>query len=194
MQGWLLGREEPRCDPELTALERTQLTDGAWIDLARGWVVGHATLFDELRARAPWREESRKMYDRRVDVPRLVAVLEEGARPPVVEAMRLALERRYATTFPRVSVALYRDGRDSVAWHGDYVARNLPEALVATVSLGAPRTFLVRPTGGGPSRGWKLGCGDLVVMGGTCQRTHQHAVPKVAQAEPRIALMFRPIW
>ena len=193
-QQWLLGRDEPRCDSSFRALEHVALDDGAWLDIARGWLAGHATLFEELRQKVAWREESRRMYDRVVGVPRLVAVLSADERPPVVEAMRAALERRYATAFPRVSVALYRDGGDSVAWHGDYVARTLPEALVATVSVGAPRKFLVRPTGGGRSRAWSIGCGDLVVMGGSCQRTHQHAIPKVARAEPRIALMFRPVW
>jgi len=194
MQGWLLGREPPHCDDSFATLERTWLDDGAWIDLARGWLAGHAALFDELERTVAWREESRRMYDRVVEVPRLVGVLASAERPPVVEAMRVALERRYATGFPRVSVALYRNGSDSVAWHGDYVARTLPEALVATVSVGAARKFLVRPTGGGPSRALSLGCGDLIVMGGTCQRTHQHAIPKVARAQPRIAIMFRPIW
>jgi len=193
-QQWLLGRDEPRCDSSFRGLEHVALDDGAWLDIARGWLAGHATLFEELRQKVAWREESRRMYDRVVGVPRLVAVLSADERPPVVEAMRAALERRYATPFPRVSVALYRDGGDSVAWHGDYVARTLPEALVATVSVGAPRKFLVRPTGGGRSRAWSIGCGDLVVMGGSCQRTHQHAIPKVARAEPRIAIMFRPVW
>ena len=193
-QGWLLGREEPRCDDTFATLERTWLDDESWIERAPGWLEGHATLFERLRAGVTWREESRQMYDRVVDVPRLVAMLPPGERPPVVEEMRRALERRYATAFPRVSAALYRDGRDSVAWHGDYVARTMKEALVATVSVGAARKFLIRPTGGGASRAWSIGCGDLVVMGGGCQRTHQHAIPKAARAQPRIAIMFRPVW
>jgi alkylated DNA repair dioxygenase AlkB len=81
-----------------------------------------------------------------------------------------------------------------VAWHGDYVARRMTEALVATVSVGAPRRFLLRPKGGGPSIALSLGEGDLLVMGGSCQRTWDHCVPKVKRAEPRIAIMFRPIW
>jgi len=193
-QGWLLGRDEPRFDDTFASMERRFLDeDGqAWLDLARGWLRGHATLFDQLRDTVPWREESRKMYDRMVEVPRLFAVLE--TRPPIVEQMRLALEQHYQTGFPRVSAALYRGGNDSVAWHGDYLARTLPEALVATVSLGAPRRFLVRPAGGGRSIPMMLGLGDLLVMGGTTQRTHQHSIPKVARADPRIALMFRPVW
>jgi alkylated DNA repair dioxygenase AlkB len=108
--------------------------------------------------------------------------------------MRAALDARYGTSFERLGLALYRDGEDSVAWHGDRIARRMPEALVATVSLGAPRRFLVRPTGGGASHAWKLGWGDLLVMGGSAQRTHQHCIPKVAHAEPRITVMFRPVW
>ena len=190
----MIGREEPQHDGSFARLLRTALDDESWIELAPGWLAGHATLFEELRAGVAWREESRQMYDRVVGVPRLVAALPVGARPAPVEAMRVALERRYATELPRVSVALYRDGRDSVAWHGDYVARTMREALVATVSVGAARKFLIRPTGGGASRALSLGCGDLLVMGGGCQRTHQHAIPKVARAEPRIAIMFRPDW
>jgi alkylated DNA repair dioxygenase AlkB len=108
--------------------------------------------------------------------------------------MRRALSARYQETFVRVSFAYYRDGNDSVAWHGDTTARDLPEALVATVSLGQPRRFLLRPTEGGSSIAFPLGGGDLLVMGGTCQRTWRHAIPKVAEAGPRIAVMFRPIW
>jgi alkylated DNA repair dioxygenase AlkB len=193
-QGWLLGREEPRCDESFAALARTWLDDQSWIERTPGWLEGHATLFERLRAGVAWREESRHMYDRVVDVPRLIAMLAPGERPAIVEEMRRALERRYATELPRVSVALYRDGRDSVAWHGDYVARTMEAALVATVSVGAPRKFLLRPTGGGASRALSIGCGDLLVMGGGSQRTHQHAIPKVARAQPRIAIMFRPIW
>jgi alkylated DNA repair dioxygenase AlkB len=197
MQGWLFGHDAPRCDAGFAHMERSELGGGAWVDYQRDWVDGHARLFDQLRDTVEWREEDRKMYDRIVAVPRLFAVLD---RPPpaassVIEEMRLALSARYGVEFTRVSAALYRDGRDSVAWHGDYVARELPgNFLVATVSLGGPRKFLLRPMGGGRSRSWSLGLGDLIVMGGTCQRTHQHAVPKAAHAGPRIALMFRPSW
>jgi alkylated DNA repair dioxygenase AlkB len=193
-QGWLFGRQPPEFDRGFARLERISLDEGAWIELQREWLGGHAALLDELRETVAWREEERHMYDRRVAVPRLVAVLAPNERPPIVEAMRRALSVRYDTDFVRVSAALYRDGNDSVAWHGDRVARVLPEALVATVSLGTPRKFLLRPTGGGLSRPFSLGAGDLIVMGGTCQRTHQHAIPKVKHAGPRISIMFRPVW
>jgi alkylated DNA repair dioxygenase AlkB len=144
------------------------------------------------------------MYDREVTVPRCHARLpEDGPGHPIIQRVRAALSERYGEEFERVSVALYRDGRDSVAFHGDYVARKLPEALVASISLGAPRRFLLRRAsaanraterGNQRSIALSLGAGDLLVMGGTCQRTYQHAVPKVAHAEPRLVVMFRPIW
>jgi alkylated DNA repair dioxygenase AlkB len=130
-----------------------------------------------------------------VEVPRLYAVLpDDGAGHPVIGAMQQALSRHYGVPFERVSLAFYRNGQDSVAWHGDYVARTMPAAVVATVSVGAPRKFQLRPAGGGRSLSLNLGGGDLLVMGGTCQRTWQHHVPKLASAEPRIAIMYRPRW
>ena len=179
----------------LAAVERIVLGEGAWLDVARGWLRGEAALFELLRAQVAWRSERREMYDRTVDVPRQIAVADDAAPlHPVLDDMRRALEAHYATRFPRLSFAYYRDGRDSVAWHGDYVARTMREALVATISVGAPRRFLLRPAAGGPSRALSLGWGDLVVMGGTCQRTYRHSIPKVAHAAPRIAIMFRPHW
>lgn len=192
----LFGRAEaPRVDAELSALERIQLDHGAWLDVARGWLRGEAEIFAQLRAEVAWRSERRVMYEKEVDVPRQIALADGGLRlHPVFAQMRRALDRRYRTAFTRLSFALYRDGRDSVAWHGDYIARRLQEAVVATISVGAPRRFLLRPTAGGPSLALNLGWGDLVVMGGTCQRTYRHSIPKVAHAAPRIAIMFRPQW
>ena len=65
--------------------------------------------------------------------------------------------------------------------------------MVAIVSLGDPRKLALRPRGGGDSIAVTLGHGDLVVMGGSCQRTWEHAVPKVAAAGPRIGVQFRPL-
>jgi alkylated DNA repair dioxygenase AlkB len=189
----LFGRDPLAIDASFAAMERIHLGQGAWVDLARGWVAGHTELFASLES-VSWRSEERAMYERTVAVPRLIATAKDAPSLPIFDEMRAALDRRYGERFERLSFALYRDGRDSVAWHGDYVARRMPTATVATVSIGAPRRFLLRPTGGGPSRAFSLGWGDLLVMGGTCQRTWQHAIPKVARADPRIAIMFRPIW
>jgi alkylated DNA repair dioxygenase AlkB len=191
----LFGTGAPGIDARFAAVERIELEHGAWLELARGWLSGDAELFELLHQRVVWRSESRVMYERVVEVPRRYAPIDDGAAlHPVLPEMRVALDARYRTSFERLSVALYRDGRDSVAFHGDYVARRMREALVATISVGAPRRFLLRPTGGGRSLAFSLGWGDLLVMGGSCQRTYQHAVPKVAHADPRIAIMFRPIW
>ena len=191
----LFGHDAPGFDPAFGALARTELAAGAWFEMVPAWLRGSATLFETLRTTVRWRSERREMYERMVEVPRLYAILpEDGAVPPVLEAMCGVLSRRYGETFTRTSLAYYRDGRDSVAWHGDYVARNMQQALVATVSLGGPRRFLLRPKGGGKSLALSLGSGDLLVMGGTIQRTFDHAVPKVKTAAPRIAVMFRPTW
>jgi alkylated DNA repair dioxygenase AlkB len=188
----LFAGDTPRFDAAFGSLRRIALDHEAWIDLAPGWVSDHAALFAELERTLDWRSEQRPMYDRIVDVPRLLAAVPDGIG--LIEAMRAALSARYRETFVRTTAALYRDGNDSVAWHGDTTARDLPEAVVATVSLGEPRKFMLRPTAGGRSRAFPLGRGDLVVMGGTCQRTWRHAIPKVASAGPRMAVMFRPVW
>jgi alkylated DNA repair dioxygenase AlkB len=196
MQLGLFGNEEtPAIDASFVRLARTELEPGAWFDYAQGWLRGHESLFDVLASSLRWRSERREMYTRVVDVPRLYALVpEDGAGHPLLEVMRRSLSARYGEQFERVSLAYYRDGRDSVAWHGDTVARELQNAVVATVSVGAPRRFLLRPKGGGRSLALSLGWGDLLVMGGTCQRTWQHSVPKVMSAGPRIAIMFRPSW
>ncbi|MES1173073.1 MAG: alpha-ketoglutarate-dependent dioxygenase AlkB [Myxococcales bacterium] len=193
----LFGRGEARFDPHFKGARRIELEHDAWLEFVPGWLHGHQALFDALLESTRFRSESRVMYDRVVEVPRLYAVLgEDGPQLPIIGAMRAALSARYGEQFSRVSLGYYRDGRDSVAFHGDRIARTLPHALVATVSVGAPRRFLLRPVAGGQSRSFSLGRGDLLVMGGSCQRTWQHAIPKSRGVgnEPRIAIMFRPHW
>lgn len=192
----LFGFDPPGFDDGFASLQRRYLGFGAWVDHAPGWARGHEALFASVVDAVAWEQNRRPMYDRIVDVPRLTGSLAPGreADLPLFQAMADALGARYGTRFERLGFALYRDGRDSVAWHGDQVARDLPEALVATVSLGEPRLFALRPKGGGKAIRYHLGHGDLVVMGGTCQRTWDHAVPKVARAGPRVSVMFRPAW
>ncbi|HEY8923568.1 MAG TPA: alpha-ketoglutarate-dependent dioxygenase AlkB [Polyangia bacterium] len=193
-QPTLFGGGPPRVGP-LDQLRRIDLDDTAWIEHAPAWVSGQDTLMAALAETTAWREERRLMYDRLVTVPRLVASLpDDGPGHPLLLEISRLLSDRYGVAFPRVSLGYYRSGADSVAWHGDTIARELPEALVATVSLGGPRRFLLRPKGGGTSLPLALGLGDLLIMGGACQRTWQHCIPKVTRAEPRIAVMFRPIW
>ena len=174
------------------ALPRVQLDARAWIDYQPNWLAGHAALFDALRSGIEWRTEQRAMYDAFVDVPRLTATIpDDGPSPPALAGAHHALERRYRRRFESIRLAWYRDGRDSVAMHGDRVGRRVPDTVVAILSLGAPRRFLLKPAAGGRSLRFDLGGGDLLVMGGACQRTWRHGIPKVKSAGPRISIQFR---
>jgi alkylated DNA repair dioxygenase AlkB len=193
-QASLFGDGEPAFDERFTGVVRHELTDGAWVDEARGWVTGADSLFERLLAGTPWRQRDIWMYERQVPEPRLThRWLLDDEDPPltILRTMAAALGERYGVVFTQVGTNLYRDGSDSVAWHGDRVARELPEATVAVLSLGAPRPFKLRPKGGGTSIGLLPGPGDLLVMGGSCQRTWDHAVPKVSSAAPRMSVQFR---
>jgi alkylated DNA repair dioxygenase AlkB len=188
---------EPRFDPTFARAERIALGEGAWIEHVPGWLAGDEAVFEHLLRVTPWRSEERRMYERIVATPRLLGgtVDEDGPGHPLLEPMRRALSERYGEELVRVSLALYRDGKDSVALHGDQVARDMLEPThVATVSLGGTRRLLMKPAAGGRSLEFVLRGGDLYVMGGTAQRTWRHGIPKVASAEPRIVVMFRPRW
>jgi len=181
--------------------ERRDLGSGAWVDMRSGWAENPDELFDDLSAAVPWRAERRQMYDRVLDVPRLVSFcdLTTGPAPhPAVARLRRRLNDIYAgelgEPFTTAGFCLYRDGSDSVAWHGDTIGRSGTEdTMVAIVSLGATRLFAMRPRGGGLALRLPQSHGDLLVMGGSCQRTWEHAVPKTATASgPRISIQFRP--
>ena len=130
------------------------------------------------------------MWGNLVDEPRLSAF--PWADPPdPIGALAEAASSRYGLDLSSVSANWYRRGHDSVAWHGDTAGRARATTVVAILSLGAARRFLIRPKGRGPSIRLLPGPGDLVVLGGTCQHTFDHAVPKTAGAGPRISLMFR---
>ncbi len=187
----LLALDEPGFDPALAGARRRFLGQGAWIDHVPAWVTGGDTLFDQVRSSAVWKAYERPMYQRIVDVPRLSATAWRE-RPRVLDRMARCLGERYGVELPSISANLYRDGRDSVAWHGDRIGKVRSDAVVAILSLGSDRTLLLRPNGGGgPSMAFAMRSGDLVVQGGTCQRTFEHCVPKRAQAGPRISVMFR---
>jgi alkylated DNA repair dioxygenase AlkB len=182
-------------DRSYSGLQRVHLDDEAWVDHCPGWLRGADRLFEEVLAARDWGQRSRRMYDQRVVEPRLTSTWNLGSgeplEPGVLEEVREALSERYGRTFDSAGFNLYRDGRDSVAWHGDRIAKEIDDPIVALISLGEPRRFLLRPKGGGRSRTFLLGGGDLLVTGGTTQRTWDHSVPKVRQAGPRISIAFR---
>ncbi|KAB2348304.1 alpha-ketoglutarate-dependent dioxygenase AlkB [Actinomadura rudentiformis] len=182
------------------SVRRTHLEHGAWIDVRPGWISGSDALFERLLTEVPWRAEQRRMYDRVVDVPRLLSFYDEDAPlpDPVLDEAKDALSAHYADElgepFRTAGLCLYRDEHDSVAWHGDRTGRGRAEdTMVAIISFGAPRSLLLRPRGGGAARRYGMGPGDLLVMGGSCQRTWEHAIPKSTKAAgPRISVQFRP--
>ena len=181
-------------------VRRTPLTRGAWVDVLPGWFAGADEVFARLLADVPWRAERRPMYDAVVDVPRLLHTygIGEGLPHPELEVARDTLSSYYAAElgepFVTAGCCYYRDGRDSVAWHGDNLGRGRrQDTMVAIVSFGSPRKRQLRPKGGRVEVEHALGHGDLIVMGGSCQRTWEHAVPKTARAiGPRISVQFRP--
>lgn len=188
-------------DTRLPALapERRALGQGAWLDVQRDWLPSADEVFATMVADVAWRAERREMYDRVVDVPRLVHTFHGGVPLPhaVLTEARDALSCHYSPElgepFATAGCCYYRDGRDSVAWHGDTIGRGRTrDTVVAIVSLGEPRRLALRRRGGGGSVSVLMGHGDLVVMGGSCQRTWEHAVPKVAHAGPRVSVQFRP--
>jgi alkylated DNA repair dioxygenase AlkB len=202
-QGSLLDLgDETGPGPLGATVRRTTLDHGAWIDVRPGWLRGADALFTRLLSGVPWRAERRQMYDRVVDVPRLLCFYGDDEPLPdaALDAAREQLNHRYAAElgepFRTAGLCLYRDGRDSVAWHGDTIGRGAThDTMVAIVSVGAPRPLLLRPRGGGGRvLRHDLGHGDLIVMGGSCQRTWEHAVPKTARPTgPRISIQFRPL-
>ena len=199
LQGSLFGGfDDIRLD-QGTRVHRTPLTRGAWVDLRAGWLHGADDLFDRLVDTVPWHAEQRTMYDRVVEVPRLLCFYGETdpLPEPILSEARAELGEYYRAElggpFRTLGLCFYRDGRDSVAWHGDTSGRGAHhDTVVAILTLGTARPLLLRPRGGGPSVRFHPGHGDLLVMGGSCQRTWEHAVPKTHRTTgPRISIQFR---
>ena len=193
-QGSLLAEDGPGHDHGFSHLERFDLADGAWLERRTGWVTGADELYAKVRDRMAWEQGTEVIHGKQLLQPRLTAHVPVDAMPIGLEIftrLGTVLSTRYGVVFERIGINWYRDGRDSVAWHGDRIARDRREATIAIVSLGEARPFRYRPAAGGPSGSFRLGHGDLLVMGGSFQRTWRHAVPKVAAAGPRISVTYR---
>jgi alkylated DNA repair dioxygenase AlkB len=196
-----LGVAAPSLGRLAGSIRRHRLTRGAWVDHRPGWVEDSDSVLQVLLDDVPWRAERRQMYDNEVDVPRLLSWYGPEAPLPhdLLTQARDRLTAHYADElgepFVTAGLCLYRDGHDSVAWHGDRIGRSATEdTMVAIVSFGAPRPLMLRPRGGGMSLRFPVGHGDLIVMGGSCQRTWEHCVPKTAKpVGPRVSVQFRPI-
>jgi alkylated DNA repair dioxygenase AlkB len=175
------------------AFERLDLDSSSWVDVARGWLAGADDVCCHLAPRVQWRQRRRRMYDRVLDEPRLTRWYGDGSALPHPElyAFRRAVGARYGVPFGATGLNYYRDGRDSVAFHRDRELRHLSDTLVAILTLGARRPFLLHPVGGGRSVDIAPGSGDVLVMGGRCQLDWEHGLPKVASAGPRISASVR---
>jgi hypothetical protein len=188
----LFGVGPPTVDGSV-AVERIALGHGAWLDVGRGFLRGADTLLDLLIDEVEWRQGRRWMFERIVDDPRLSRWFGAGEDlpDPALTDVRKALQSQYGVQLATCGLNYYRDGRDSVAPHRDRELRDLDDTIVAIVTLGAQRPFLVRPKDGGRATDVSPASGDLLVMGGACQRHYEHAVPKVAHAGPRISVSYR---
>ena len=192
LQGDLFAQGQPAVNPS-AAVEHLELDARSWIEVAARWLLGGDDLLEQLAAELRWTRAERPMYGQMVEEPRLGAHLRPRSTgvPTVVDDMAAALGGRYRCSFNSVWVNYYRGGQDSVAWHSDRIGIDPANAVVAVVSLGGPRRFLLRPSGGGRSRSFTLASGDLLVMGGACQQDWEHSIPKVASAPPRMSVTFR---
>jgi alkylated DNA repair dioxygenase AlkB len=153
-----------------------------------------ARAFADLREAAPWRSERRMMYDREVDVPRLVARMPiDGELPQSLADIVPIVEQLSGARFTTIGMNLYRDGHDSVAPHNDHLSELIAGEPIALVSLGASRRMTIRSKAK-PRRIFDLDLepGSLLVMSYQTQRTYDHGIPKTNDAVgPRISLAFR---
>ncbi len=173
--------------------ERIPLDSSSWVDVGRGWLPGSDQICCQLAGGVPWQQRRRRMYDRVVDEPRLTRWYgDDSPLPhPGLYAFRRAMSERYGVPFRAMGLNYYRDGRDSVAFHRDRELRHLDDTLVAILTLGARRPFLVHPLGGGRSVDMAPASGDVLVMGGACQLRWEHGVPKVSASGPRVSASVR---
>ncbi len=194
-QGSLFALSATTVDPAFGGLVRRQLDRDSWVDYVPNWLGGSDDVCRELLATMPWVNRRVRMYDRMLDEPRLSAwwTASSAHSFPIasISEIRSLLAIRYDRDFDSIGCNYYRDGRDSVAWHADKLPGIALQPIIAIVSVGTRRPFLLRRSTGGPSIRYELGDGDLMVMGGQSQVGWQHTVPKVAQCGPRISVTFR---
>ena len=174
--------------------ERIELGQHAWVDVARGWLGGADEVAIRIIEAVEWRRHRRWMYDRMVDEPRLTRWY--GAQEQLPDDALIAFRRNagghYGIRFGAMGLNYYRQGSDSVAFHSDQELKFLDNTMVAILTLGASRPFLLRKKGGGKSIDISPGSGDLLVMGGACQLLWEHAVPKVSKGSgPRVSASVR---
>ncbi|MCL9761057.1 alpha-ketoglutarate-dependent dioxygenase AlkB [Frankia sp. AiPa1] len=186
--------------------ERLWLDDRSWVDVTRGWLGGADSLYEEMRTGLPWRQGTMWRYERTVTAPRLSAWIPRGGPvpfPALLDAYR-TLRRTYGVDFDGFGLSMYRDGNDAVALHRDREMRWLDDTIIAILTLGARRPFLVKSRHLAPGRrlladpldrgGQDLApaSGDLIVLGGRAQADWLHGVPRVpGHVSGRISVQWR---
>jgi alkylated DNA repair dioxygenase AlkB len=189
-------------DPDATT-ERLALDDTSWVDVTRGWLTGADELFDALLTGVAWQTSRLYRYDHWVEERRLGSMWRPGTplpHPALAEAHR-TLQHRYGARFEGFSMIQYRDGGDGQAFHRDTDMKWLDDTIIAVLSLGAKRPWLLRPRTSkhdhtetkGTTHDLAPGGGDLLVMGGRCQADWEHSVPYRAgpPTGARISLQWR---
>ncbi len=184
-------------------IARLDLGEGAWVDVARGWIAGADELFAHLLGEVEWRTSRLFRYDHFVEERRLGSWWRRGEDLPhsaLAEATRV-LQERYSVRFEGFGMMQYRDGRDGQAFHRDTDMRWLEDTVIAILSLGATRPWLLRPRtsrfdhtpGRGATHDLSPGSGDLIVMGGRTQADWEHSVPYLGArpVAPRVSIQWR---
>ena len=183
--------------------DRVWLDERSWVDVARGWLVEADAVREALLERAPWHQQRLWRYERWFEEPRLGAPAVVDGQPlhGVLPQMQRSLQHRYRVSFGAAGLVLYRDGRDSVAFHRDRELRWLEDTRIAVLSLGQRRPWLLRPRTNrfahhlpehGATHDISPASGDLLVMGGRCQADWEHSVPKVSErVGPRVSVQWR---
>jgi alkylated DNA repair dioxygenase AlkB len=189
----LFAGDETRIDETFARARRTQLDEASWVEHVPGWLSGDERLLTELLDTAGWEQRDRWMINRTVTEPRLTAEYKDLAEAPqeMLHTAAEALSAHYGVPYDGLWLNCYRDHHDSTGWHGDWPTCKRDECVVPVLSLGATRRFLIRPREGGRSITISCAGGDLVVMGGRCQRDWRHCVPKqTTAAGVRVSVNF----
>ena len=186
-------------------VERLALSEGSWVDVGRSWLAPDvaSALFASLRDGVAWQTGRLFRYDHVVEENRLGSFWRPGhpLPDPAIADVHRALQRRYRVLFDGFGIMQYRSGRDGQAFHRDTDMRWLDDTVIAILSLGARRPWLLRPRtsrydhnpGRGATHDLAPGPGDLIVMGGRCQADWEHSVPYQLRSTvaPRISLQWR---
>jgi alkylated DNA repair dioxygenase AlkB len=186
------------------SIERIELGEGAWVDVGRGWLRHADEVGEHLLAEVPWQSSRLFRYDHVVEERRLGAGWSRGdplPHPALAEATRV-LQHRYRVEFGGFAMLQYRDGTDGQAFHRDTDMRYLEDTIIAVLTLGATRSWCLRPRTArhslearrGATHDLRPAAGDLLVMGGRCQAEWEHSVPYLrdaAAAGPRVSIQWR---